>query len=121
MKSPKSWHSFPASGRETGALSLFCLSWRRCKRTKPSSSSLRPAAKKKGLGGSIDPKYVRKKCPIEMGADGNYQITMVMNRVTNRLIQTKDPNSIRVVREGLGVSKASDEMKDSLFRRKEMK
>jgi hypothetical protein len=77
--------------------------------------------KKKGMGGSIDPKYVRKKCPIETGADGNYQITMVMNRVTNRLIQTKDPNSIRVVRDGLGGSKASDEMKDSLFRRKEMK
>lgn len=77
--------------------------------------------KKKGLGGSIDAKYTRKKCPIEMGADGNYQITMETSRVTNRLIQTKDPNSIRVVREGLGGSKASDDMKDSQFRRKEMK
>jgi len=77
--------------------------------------------KKARLGGSIDPKYFRKKCPIEMGADGNYQITMALNRVTNRFIQTKDPNSIRVIREGVGGSQATDDMKDSLFRRKEMK
>lgn len=77
--------------------------------------------KKARQSGFIEPKYFRKKCPIEKGADGNYQITMVMNRVTNRLIQTEDPNSIRVVREGVGGSQATDDMKDSLFRRKEMK
>jgi hypothetical protein len=71
--------------------------------------------------GSIDPTYVRKKCPIEKGAEGHHQITMALNRVTNRLIQTDDPNSIRVVREGLGGVQASDDMKDSIFRRKEMK
>jgi hypothetical protein len=77
--------------------------------------------KKARQSGFIEPKYFRKKCPIEKGTDGNYQITMVMNRVTNRLIQTEDPNSIRVVREGVGGSQATDDMKDSLFRRKEMK
>lgn len=71
--------------------------------------------------GSIDAKYTRKKCPIEMGADGNYRITMVMNKMTNNFIQTEDPNSIRVVREGVGGSRVTDDMKDSLFRRKEMK
>jgi hypothetical protein len=54
------------------------------------------------MQGSIDPNYFRKKCPVEKGADGHYQITMAMKRVTNRLIQTNDPNSIRVVREGVG-------------------
>jgi hypothetical protein len=82
------------------------------------SQSGRQKARQSGF---IDPKYFRKKCPIEKGADGNYRITMVMNRVTNRLIQTENPNSIRVVREGVGGVQATDDMKDSLFRRKEMK
>jgi hypothetical protein len=77
--------------------------------------------KKARQGGSIDPTYFRKKCSIEKGPDGHYQITMVMNRVTNRLIQTNDPKSIRVVREGTGGVQASDDIKDSLFRRREMK
>lgn len=77
--------------------------------------------KKARQQGSIDPTYIRKRCPIEKGAEGHYQIIMALNRVTNRLIQTNDPNSIRVVREGVGGSQATDDMKDSLFRRKEMK
>jgi hypothetical protein len=77
--------------------------------------------KKARQQGSIDPTYIRKRCPIAKGTEGHYQITMALNRVTNRLIQTNDPNSIRVVREGVGGSQATDDMKDSLFRRKEMK
>jgi hypothetical protein len=70
---------------------------------------------------SVHPAYFRKTCPIEKGEDGNYRITMTLGRVTNRLIQTDDPNSIRVSREGLGGVRATAEMKDSTFRRKEMK
>jgi hypothetical protein len=74
----------------------------------------------KGMG-SIQPAFTRKTCPIEKGEDGNYRITMTTGRVTNRLIQTDDPNSIRVSRDGLGGAQATAGMQDSMFRRKEMK
>lgn len=66
----------------------------------------------------------RKKCPIEKGEDGNYTIIMEgeTTKVTNRLTQTNDPNSIRVIRSGIGkYTLATDDAKDSIFRRKEMK
>ncbi|HOO41994.1 MAG TPA: hypothetical protein PK653_11140 [Syntrophales bacterium] len=70
---------------------------------------------------SIEPKYFRKKCPVELGDDGNYRIIMELKAGTNRLIQINDPNSIRVVREGFTGSGWTADMKDSMFRRKEMK
>ena len=71
--------------------------------------------------GSVHPGFVRKTCPIKRGESGNYQIIMVTGRVTNNLIQIDDPNSIRVHRDGLGGSRATADMQDSMFTRKEMK
>ena len=68
------------------------------------------------------PTYWGKKCPIEKGEDGHYTIIVEQpNAVTNRLLQTNDPNSIRVVRLGTGKwSKIGYDAQDSLFRRKEL-
>lgn len=66
--------------------------------------------------------YWGKKCPIEKGEDGNYRIIMEQaNAVTNRLLQTNDPNSIRVVRLGTGKwDTIPEDYRDSIFRRKEL-
>ena len=53
-------------------------------------------------GTSYAPGFVRLKCPIEQGEDGNYRIICAAKTGTNRLIQTNDPKQIRVVREGFG-------------------
>ncbi len=71
--------------------------------------------------GSVHPAFVRKTCTINKREDGNYQIVMVTGRVTNNLIQTDDPNSIRVHRDGLGGAQATADMQDSMFTRKESK
>jgi hypothetical protein len=70
-------------------------------------------------GQSFAPGYVRLKCPIEMGEDGNYRIICTVKTGTNRLIQTNDPSHIRVVRDGFGTM--PDHYRDSTFRKKEMK
>ena len=68
---------------------------------------------------SIPPGFFRKTCPVEKGEDGNYRIVMILSQGTNRLIQTNDPKSLRVVREGF--SGVSPENRDTHFRKKEMK
>jgi len=68
---------------------------------------------------SYDPGFVRQKCPIEQGEDGNYQIIVTMKTGTNKLVQTNDPRQIRVLREGFGTLRS--EYRDSIFRKKEMK
>jgi hypothetical protein len=70
-------------------------------------------------GQSFAPGFVRLKCPIEAGEDGNYRIICTLKTGTNRLIQTNDPSHIRVVRDGFGTM--SDQYRDSTFRKKEMK
>lgn len=73
-------------------------------------------------GPEVVPAYWGKKCPIEKGEDGNYTIIMEQaNAVTNRLIQTNDPNSIRVFRLGTGKwGTLHADAIDSIFRRKEL-
>jgi hypothetical protein len=68
---------------------------------------------------SFAPGFVRLKCPIEQGEDGNYRIICTAKTGTNRLIQTNDPRQIRVVREGSGT--ITPQSRDSIFRKKEMK
>ena len=70
-------------------------------------------------GTSYAPGFVRLKCPIERGDDGNYRIICTLKNGTNKLIQTNDPRQIKVVREGFGTM--SPEYRDSIFRKKEMK
>ena len=70
-------------------------------------------------GTSYAPGFVRLKCPIEQGDDGNYRIICALKNGTNKLIQTNDPRQIRVVREGFGTM--PPEYRDSIFRKKEMK
>jgi hypothetical protein len=70
-------------------------------------------------GTSLSPGFVRLKCPIEQGEDGNYRMICTAKTGTNRLIQTNDPNYIRVVREGSGTM--SSQYRDTTFRKKEMK
>jgi len=70
-------------------------------------------------GTSYAPGFVRLKCPIEQGEDGNYRIICTVKTGTNRLIQTNDPRQIRVVREGFGTM--SPQYRDSMFRKKDMK
>jgi hypothetical protein len=65
---------------------------------------------------SIPPNFFRKTCAVEKGEDGNYRIVMALSQGTNRLIQTNDPNYLRVLREGFG--NLSPTTQDSLFRRK---
>jgi hypothetical protein len=68
---------------------------------------------------SIPPNYFRKPCSVEKGEDGNYHIVMALSQGTNKLIQTNDPQYIRVTREGF--SGLSTETRDSVFRKKEIK
>jgi hypothetical protein len=70
-------------------------------------------------GQSFAPGYIRSRCPIEQGEDGNYRIICTVRTGTNRLIQTNDPSQIRVVRDGFGT--IPDQYRDSIFRKKEMK
>jgi len=70
-------------------------------------------------GTSFAPGFVRLKCPIKQGEDGNYRMICAVKSGTNVLIQTKDPKQIRVVREGFGTM--APENRDSIFRKKEMK
>jgi hypothetical protein len=71
-------------------------------------------------GVSFAPGFVRQKCPIEQGEDGNYRITLTLKTTgIYKLIQMNDPSQIRVLREGYGTIPAQN--KDSLFRKKEMK
>jgi hypothetical protein len=70
-------------------------------------------------GQSFAPGFARLKCPIEQGEGGNYRIICKVRTGTNRLIQTDDPNHIRVVRDGFGTM--PDHYRDSTFRKKEMK
>jgi hypothetical protein len=70
-------------------------------------------------GTSYAPGFVRLKCPIEQGEDGNYRIICTVKTGTNRLIQMNDPKHIRVVRDGFGTM--PPEYRDSIFRKKEMK
>ena len=79
------------------------------------SVSGRPMAR----AASIPPGYFRKTCPVEKGEDGHYRIIMTLSQGTNRLIQTSDPKSLRVVREGF--TGVSPENRDAIFRKKEMK
>jgi hypothetical protein len=75
--------------------------------------------KRSQSGVSINPGFVRLKCPIEQGEDGNYRIICTLKTGTNKLIQTNDPKQIRVVREGGAVMNQHN--KDSIFTKKEMK
>jgi hypothetical protein len=68
---------------------------------------------------SYAPGFVRQKCPIEKGEDGNYQIIFTLKSGTNKLIQTNDPRQIRIVREGFAGMRP--EYMDTIFRKKEMK
>jgi hypothetical protein len=68
---------------------------------------------------SFAPGFVRLKCPIKQGEDGNYRIICAAKSGTNVLIQTNDPKQIRVVREGFGTM--APQNRDSIFRKKEMK
>jgi hypothetical protein len=71
-------------------------------------------------GSSFAPGFVRQKCPIERGEDGNYRITLTLKTTgIYKLIQTNDPNQIRVLREGYGTIPTQN--RDSIFRKKEMK
>jgi len=70
-------------------------------------------------GTSFAPGFVRLKCPIEQGEDGNYRIICKVQTGTNRLIQTNDPRQIRVVRDGFGTM--SPQYRDSMFQKKEVK
>jgi hypothetical protein len=70
-------------------------------------------------GASYAPGFVRIRCPIEQGEDGNYRIICTFKTGTNKLIQTNDPRQIRVVREGFGTM--LPEYRDSIFRKKDMK
>jgi hypothetical protein len=70
-------------------------------------------------GTSFAPGFVRLKCPIKQGEDGNYRLICAAKSGTNILIQTNDPKQIRVVREGFGTMPT--ENRDSIFRKKEMK
>jgi hypothetical protein len=70
-------------------------------------------------GTSYAPGFVRLKCPIEQGEDGNYRIICKVQTGTNRLIQTNDPRQIRVVRDGFGTM--SPQYRDSMFQKKEVK
>jgi hypothetical protein len=70
-------------------------------------------------GISLAPGFVRLKCPIEPGEDGNYRIICTVKTGTNRLIQTNDPRQIRVVRDGFGTM--SSQYRDSMFQKKEVK
>jgi hypothetical protein len=66
---------------------------------------------KKRYGASINPGFRRVTCPIEQGDDGNYRIIFAVASGTQKLIQTNDPQNIRVL-------SASTE---TIFRKKEMK
>jgi hypothetical protein len=68
---------------------------------------------------SYDPGFVRQKCPIEKGEDGNYRITVTLKSGISKLIQTNDPRQIRVVREGFVGMRP--ESRDTIFRKKDMK
>ena len=70
-------------------------------------------------GTSYAPGFVRLKCPIEQGEDGNYRIICTAKSGINKLIQTNDPKQIRVVREASGTM--APQNRDSIFRKKEMK
>jgi hypothetical protein len=71
-------------------------------------------------GVSFTPGFVRQKCPIEQGDDGNYRITLTLKTTgIYKLIQTNDPSQIRVLREGYGT--IPTQYRDSIFRKKEMK
>ena len=70
-------------------------------------------------GTSFAPGFVRLKCPIEQGEDGYYRLICTAKSGINKLIQTKDPQQIRVVREGFGTM--APENRDTIFRKKEMK
>jgi hypothetical protein len=70
-------------------------------------------------GTSFAPGFVRLKCPIKQGEDGNYRMICALKSGTNVLIQTNDPKQIKVVREGSGTM--SSQNRDSIFRKKEMK
>jgi hypothetical protein len=78
-----------------------------------------PVAAKTQAGTSFAPGFVRLKCPIKQGEDGNYRMICAAKSGTNILIQTNDPKQIRVVREGFGTM--APENRDSIFRKKEMK
>lgn len=69
-------------------------------------------------GQSIAPGFLRMKCPVEQGEDGNYLITCKLKSGMNKLVQTSDPKQIRVVREGFVMS--AQEAKETIFRKKEM-
>jgi hypothetical protein len=68
---------------------------------------------------SYNPGFVRQKCPIEQGEDGNYRIICTLKTGINKLIQTNDPRQIRVVREGF--AQMRPESRDTIFRKKDMK
>ena len=71
-------------------------------------------------GTSFAPGFVRLKCPIEQGEDGNYRITLTLKTTgIYKLIQTNEPSQIRVLREGYGT--IPTQYRDSIFRKKEMK
>jgi hypothetical protein len=78
-----------------------------------------PVTARSQAGTSFAPGFVRLKCPIEQGDDGNYRIICTLKNGTNKLIQTNDPRQIKVVREGFGTM--APEYRDSIFRKKEMK
>jgi hypothetical protein len=78
-----------------------------------------PVTARTQAGTSYAPGFVRLKCPIEQGEDGNYRIICTVKTGTNRLIQMNDPKHIRVVRDGFGTM--PPEYRDSIFRKKEMK
>jgi hypothetical protein len=68
---------------------------------------------------SHNPGFVRQKCPIEQGEDGNYRIICTLKTGINKLIQTNDPRQTRVVREGF--VQMRPESRDTIFLKKEMK
>jgi hypothetical protein len=68
---------------------------------------------------SYNPGFVRQKCPIEQGEDGNYRIICTLKTGINKLIQTNDPRQTRVVREGF--AQMRPESRDTIFMKKEMK
>jgi hypothetical protein len=68
---------------------------------------------------SIEPGFSRKKCPIEQDEDGNYRIIFAVKNGTHKLIQTNDPQNIKVIQEGFGL--ASSASAASIFRKKELK
>jgi hypothetical protein len=66
---------------------------------------------KKRYGASINPGFRRVTCPIEQDDDGNYRIIFAVESGTQKLIQTNDPQYIRVLSAST----------DTLFKKKEMK